>query len=204
MRYYRQFIVNIFLIILLSACSHSPKLHPLPKDGVILAFGDSLTFGTGTSSVNSYPNVLSRLTKYKVINAGVPGDTTADGLKRLPEALEKNKPALVILCLGGNDMLRKVPAIQISDNLFKLISLIKNAHAQVVVLAVPQPKISMDPPDFYAEIAKEQQVPVLEDLISNLFKQRHLKSDTIHLNAEGYRLLAEGLFVELRKLGALG
>ena len=198
-----SFIAGILLCLMLAACSSEPKLKPIPRNGIILAFGDSLTYGTGTSPINNYPNVLTRLSKHRVINAGVPGDTTRQALIRLPALLNKYKPALVIVCLGGNDLLRKVPKQQIEDNLYNIVALIKKHNSQVLLLAVPQPKLTLSIPDFYSEVAKEQDVPLLEDLLRDLFKQRNMKSDTIHFNAQGYRKMAEGIYIALRKYGAL-
>lgn len=108
---------------LLTACSSDAKSSRLAGDAVILAFGDSLTFGTGASPAESYPAVLESLVGRRVVNSGVPGEVTADGLSRLPEVLEKEKPALMILCHGGNDLLRRLDQRQTAKNLRKMIRL---------------------------------------------------------------------------------
>lgn len=87
----------------LTACSTHLKLPALSNDAVIVAFGDSLTFGTGSEPAESYPAVLEKMIGRRVVNSGVPGEVTGDGLLRLPEVLEWEKPALLLLCHGGND-----------------------------------------------------------------------------------------------------
>ena len=93
----------------------------LAKDDIVVAFGDSITFGTGAEPQESYPAVLEQMIGRRVINAGVPGEITAEGLSRLPQILESEKPALLILCHGGNDHLRQLKRGQAADNIREMI-----------------------------------------------------------------------------------
>jgi lysophospholipase L1-like esterase len=187
----------------LQSCSSRPKLPHLANDAVILAFGDSLTFGTGAEPAESYPAVLEKMIGRRVVNYGVPGEVTTEGLLRLPEVLERERPALILLCHGGNDQLRHLNLQQAADNIREMIRLARKANAAVVLIAVPAPSLSLSPPSMYREIAKEMSVPIEEKTLPDILADNSLKSDYIHPNAAGYRRLAESIAVLLRKSGAI-
>jgi acyl-CoA thioesterase-1 len=196
-------LMAIILGIVLSACSPTPKLPRLADDAVVVAFGDSITFGTGAGEQESYPAVLEKLIRRRVVNAGVPGEVTASGLSRLPEILEREKPALLILCHGGNDQLRRLSNQQTADNIRQMIRLAKQRGAAIVLIAVPSPGIFVSPAPFYLDIAKELKIPLEEKTLSKVLADGSLKSDYIHPNAAGYRHLAEALTTLLKKSGAI-
>lgn len=198
-----RLLAGFLLAFFLAACEQAPTLPKLSAHDVIVAFGDSLTHGTGASADTAYPAVLATLTGHTVINAGVPGNTTADGLARLPDVLAEYKPRLVLLCLGGNDMLRRVPETETENNLRLLVRTIRAAGAEVVLVGVPEPKLFGGAPAFYEKLAGELQVPLEQDVFVEVLKDNRLKSDPIHANAEGYRVVAERLAGFLREAGAL-
>ena len=187
----------------LMACSSDAKSPRLASDAVILAFGDSLTFGTGAAPTESYPAILESLVGRRVVNSGVPGEVTGEGLSRLPEVLEKEKPALMILCHGGNDMLRRLDQRQTADNLRAMIRLAHERGAAVVMVAVPSPGIALSPPPFYRETAAEMKIPFDEKALAMVLSDGSLKSDYIHPNAAGYHKLAESIASLLKKSGAV-
>ncbi len=199
----RRFIVALCALLLLAACDRAPTLPKLDSHDVIVAFGDSLTHGTGASASDAYPAVLAALTGRTVINAGVPGDTTSSGLQRLPAVLDEYKPRLVLLCLGGNDMLRKQPEAATENNLRLLVKTIRASGAEVVLIGVPEPRLFGGTPDFYSRLAEDMQLPLEQDVFNEVLKDNSLKSDPIHANAAGYRMVAERLAEFLREAGAL-
>lgn len=197
-------VVFLFLVVLLpAACSKTPQLPLLTTDATILAFGDSLTAGTGASESESYPAVLMSLTGRKVVNAGVPGEVSAAGVQRLPELLERKRPALLILCHGGNDLLAHQDQQLITDNLRAMIRMAKERGVPVLLVAVPSPDLSLKSPALYEELSKEFQLPIEQKILPHILGKGSLKSDHIHPNAAGYRLLAEALAKLLKKSGAL-
>jgi acyl-CoA thioesterase-1 len=198
-----RFLIAVCVSFLLAACDRAPTLPKLNPQDIIVAFGDSLTHGTGANDDAAYPAVLATLTGHTVINAGVPGDTTASGLQRLPAVLSEYKPHLVLLCLGGNDMLRKQPAASTENNLRLLVQTIRASGANVVLIGVPEPKLFGGAPDFYARVAKDMQLPLEREAFNDVLKDNRLKSDPIHANAAGYRQVAERLNTFLREAGAL-
>ena len=194
----------LFLLALLAACcGGQPKLPPLAADAVVLAFGDSLTFGIGANAGEGYPARLEALIGRKVVSAGVPGEASAEGLARLPAALDETKPQLVILCHGGNDFLRKLDEGQAANNIRAMVRLARSRGAQVVLIGVPKPGLLPSPAGFYADVAREFRLPYEETALKKILTDNALKSDLVHPNAAGYVRLAEAIAALLRKTGAV-
>ena len=183
----------LLAILLLGGCDSSPRITALPPGATILAFGDSLTHGTGAPPGQSYPDVLAERLGHPVINAGIPGEVSAAGRARLPQLLSETRPALVILCHGGNDFLRRLDRPATIANLQAMIEACRASGADVVLIGVPELGIMLRPPEFYAELAKQYALPYEGEILSDLLRDRDLKSDTIHPNAAGYRLMANAL-----------
>jgi acyl-CoA thioesterase I len=197
----------VFLVLALGlaivACGERPRLAPLPSDAVVLAFGDSLTYGTGVAEEASYPAQLERLIGRRVVRAGVPGEVTAQALKRLPELLDEHSPRLVLLCIGGNDFLRRLDSAQAESNVRAMVALARERGIEVLLIGTPQPGLSVSTPAFFAAIAEEFRLPYEADVIAEVLADNRLKSDLIHPNARGYRLIAERLAERLKQSGAI-
>ena len=193
----------VLLALLATACGQQAKLSPLPSDAVVLAFGDSLTYGTGANEDESYPAQLEKLIGRRVVRAGVPGEVTAQALARLPAALDEHAPRLLLLCIGGNDFLRRLGNAQAEANVRAMIKLATDRGVQVLLIGTPEPGLKVSPPGFYARLAKEFRVPYQAGAITDVLTDASLKSDQVHPNARGYRIIAERIAEDLRKSGAI-
>ncbi len=191
------------LALLASGCSQHAKLPLLPADAVLLAFGDSLTFGTGANEAESYPAQLARLTGRRVLREGMPGEVSAAGLERLPALLDEHRPRLLLLCHGGNDFLRRLPKDKAAENVRAMIRLARDRGIDVLLIGTPEMGFTLTPPDFYAAIAKQFGIPYEGDVLTKIFRDSSLKADQVHPNAQGYRLMAERVAELLRKSGAI-
>jgi lysophospholipase L1-like esterase len=194
----------VMAAISLVACGRSqPDLARIPGDGVIVAFGDSVTHGVGAPAGARYPDVLEALTGRRVVNAGLPGEVTSQGLARLPKVLDEHRPDLLILCEGGNDLLREVETSQIEQNLREMVRLARNRGIPVLLVGVPEPALLLSSAALYEEVADDFDLAYEGEALAEILSMGSLKSDLIHPNAEGYRRLAEAIHAVLESTGAL-
>lgn len=193
----------------LSGCHRRPRRgEPVAAGASVLALGDSLTHGTGATPETAYPAVLARLTGWQVVNAGVPGDTTAQARARLPALLADHHPRLVIVSLGGNDFLRRLPEAQTRTHLGAACDEARAAGAQVLLLAVPRPSLTavvgvLDDHPLYAEIAATRNLPLVAGGWSAVLSDAELRADAIHANARGYAEMARRVAAAARETGLL-
>lgn len=190
-------------VLLVAGCGGDKILSPLPADAAILAFGDSLTAGNGAPADSSYPAQLSQLIGRRVINAGISGEESAEGRARLESLLDQHRPRLLILCHGGNDLLRKRPVAQLESNLRTMIAMAQSRGIEVLLLGVPAPGIFLSSEDIYATVAGDTGVAFIPELIADVLSQPAKKSDTVHPNAAGYAEIADTIAGELKNFGAL-
>jgi acyl-CoA thioesterase-1 len=186
------------LVTFLIAGCGGPRLSPLDESSVVVAFGDSLTSGVGAKGLQGYPPVLGEMLGCEVINAGVPGEVTAEGVRRLPGVLEDMGPDLVILCHGGNDMLGRKDDAETKSNLGSMIIACQAAGADVLLVAVPRPSLLLKPPRFYRELAKQYGIPLEEEVLHDVLSRPALKGDHVHPNDAGYALMAEAIAALIR------
>lgn len=179
-------------------------LPKLSGNASILTFGDSLTYGTGASSERDYPHILSELTDLKVINAGIPGETSREGLARLLALLDRHTPELLILIHGGNDILRRIPAAATTANLEKMITAAETRSIPVVLVGVPNfGLLLLDSAEFYASVAENHNIPADLETLPEILADNDLKSDLVHPNDRGYRQLALKIHALLKTSVAL-
>ena len=201
-----KYIIGIVLVVLifLTLTDKNTKMNTPLADDTILAFGDSLTYGHGADHNESYPALLSSLSGHKVLNAGINGETSDDGLQRLPELLEDKSVKLMILCFGGNDILRRQSMDTLKNNLKKMIEMAKAKGMDVLLIAVPNLNLfGLSPLSLYEEIAEEEDVPLLSGVLAEILGNPALKSDQIHPNALGYKQMAEKIYESLVENGWL-
>ena len=197
--------ISALLAAALTACSKTAPHAALPAGSTILALGDSLTAGYGADAEAAYPAVLASLTGWQIINGGVSGNTSAQALARLP-ALMRRQPQLVLVSIGGNDFLRKVPEADTRSNIRQIVQQIKAAGVPAVLVAVPYfttgarfGRLSEHP--MYEELAAELNVPLFKGAWAEVLGNKKLKSDQIHANAQGYRVFAEKMWAFLKQQG---
>jgi len=189
----------------LAAGCGGPKETVLPAGASVLALGDSLTAGYGVSPEQAWPVLLAGHTGWAVVNGGISGDTSAGA--RLPALLEEHRPVLVLVTLGGNDMLRKLPEGDTVANLGTMIDLVKARGAKAVLVATPKPSVagavfrSLSPPELYRKAAKDHAVPLIENAVGEVLSDPLMKGDPLHPNAAGHALLEQKLFAALKALG---
>lgn len=175
----------------------------LKHDALILAFGDSLTYGSGVNPDYSYPSRLALKTSLHVINAGIPGEVSSEGLKRLAGLLEQN-PDIVIICHGGNDILRKHSHVQLKKNILAMIGLVESSGAQVLLVGVPDfGWLGYRTLSLYEEAAEEAGVMFEADILGTVVSSPALKSDRIHPNEKGYEMMADAFIGVLKSNGVL-
>ena len=205
-KYLNKLLIVLTSTLFLIGCG--PKLEQIPQDKKIVAFGDSLTFGYGTSQDKSYPIQLGKLINREVVNEGINGNTTRDGLNRINKVLTEHQPHTVLVSLGGNDMLRKYSVEETEKNLKEIIDTIQAKNIQVILIAEPQPSLmgamlKLNDADIYEKVAKEMKVPLIEDVFSTYLSKQEYKSDVIHLNEQGYKLVAQDIAKYLEKYEAI-
>ena len=204
----------LICILFLAACGgDKPKYAAIPQGATVLILGDSLSYGTGANlgenTGEDYPSLLSKTTGWNIINEGVPGDTTAGGLVRLPDLLEVYQPKLLIVELGGNDLLRQTSPTEITQNLNSILGLAKEQGIQTILVAIPEISAlkatfgNLSDHPLYEKLAMETNTPLIADVFSDVLSDRALKADQIHANAKGYAVVSEKFGEKLKELGYL-
>ncbi len=203
----RRILLLVATVVLVAACGDKAKEDALPQGSRVVALGDSLTAGAGVAPAEAWPDLLASRMGWVVINGGVSGDTSGGALQRLPALLEEHDPVLVLVALGGNDMLRRLPEEETVANLEKILTAIKASGAKPVLLATPKPSgmgavfQNLSAADFYRRVAEEQRVPLVEDAIAEVLSDPQLKGDPLHPNAAGHAQLAQKIFDALKAIG---
>lgn len=192
------FVTIILFMIIIKERDDDSSYIELSSRATILAFGDSITYGFGVAEEDSYPSQLQKRTGVRVINGGISGEESSEGLQRLPKLL-KQKPDLVILCHGGNDIVRKHSEEKLKANLIKMIETIKASGAKVLLVGVPNfGLLGFNTHSIYTEVAEQTEVFFEEDALPEVLSKRELKLDYIHPNAKGYEIMVDAFVKHLK------
>lgn len=182
-----------------SSLNHIKNIQAGTGDQIIV-LGDSIASGYGVSKTESFPSILSRLLNLPIVNRGVAGDTTADGLNRLQQDVLSASPWLVIVELGGNDYLRKIPLSETERNLRQIITQIQDKKAIVVLLGINTGAVDQYQA-MYANLAEETQAYLIPQIFTGILNDsQYRQDDVIHPNAAGHQKLAERVATALKPL----
>jgi len=175
-----------------------PITNKIGSGTSIVAFGDSLTYGTGAGRGQDWPALLAAKSGRSIINKGVPGETTSDALQRVDKDVLSLEPRIVILGFGGNDVLQRVSEEQIFANLKTLIGEIQDSGAMVVLLGLNGFPFGGSLADGYKAVAREKGCVLVPNILGGILTNPKLKSDQVHPNAEGYKVMADRIYDKLK------
>lgn len=160
----------------------------------IICFGDSITWGYGVDPGEDYPSAMSKMTDIPVINAGLDGDTSTEALNRIDTDIIDRDPLLVIIEFGGNDFLRRIPPEVTVDNIRKMIDKIQSKGAMTAIADVSMGMVMSEYRLVFYKISRETDTIFIPNLLSGIITNPRLKSDFLHPNRDGYRLLAQRIY----------
>lgn len=188
------------LLLTLAGCGVAADEIPnLDSPGqTIVCLGDSITSGVGATPETAYPSLLTSRLGTEVINHGVPGDTAEEGLARVDDVLAED-PWLVIVELGGNDILNRVPPERTEAALRRIVERLLAANVAVVLIELEVPFAGRYA-EIYSRIGDEHDVPVIDDVLGEILTDASLKADPIHPNSRGHEVLAAALADELEPI----
>jgi acyl-CoA thioesterase-1 len=184
--------ILLFAVFSLISCN-GPDTAILSGDNII-CFGDSLTYGTGAARHKSYPAQLSEMIGQPVINAGVPGDTTATALERLAEDVLDQSPRIVLITLGGNDLKNGVSKNTAFKSLKAIVEAIQAEGGLVILGGVKFIILDKGYGEMYKKLAKDTGIILVPNVLKGLIGKEKYMSDPIHPNGEGYAIMAERFY----------
>lgn len=189
----------ILIIPTLISCKEKQNELPPIENIKIMAYGDSLTYGYGLEREQSYPYLLSKISGYKVINAGKNGDTAKLTKNRLISDLEHHQPNIVLLSIGGNDMLRNKDE-NLEYDLIEIIQIIKEEKAKPIIIAQPKPALfNLKDAKVYAKVSQKENITLLNSSFTKYLSEKEYKLDRIHLNYKGNVHLVNDIYYELKE-----
>ena len=198
---YKKFLFYLLCLFLIFFSGCTQEIKNIDSKGRnIICFGDSITAGSGAGEGEDYPSLLAKELSLPVINAGSSGETTFGALKRLQRDVLEKDPLLVIVEFGGNDFLQKIPPKKTFDNLDKIVTEIQNHGAIVVIAEVRAPIFMNRYKKGFRIISKKRKAVLIPDLLSGILDRPSLKSDSIHPNKEGYKIISERILAAIQPI----
>lgn len=178
---------------MLTSCSNNNQTTIIS----IVCFGDSLTKGFGSTDNQSYPYYLQKLVNIPVINKGINGNTSKDGLNRIDDIL-KFKNSLVIVEFGANDFFQQIQISETRKNMEQIVDKLKQDN--IVVLVSTEDKQLNKLYSMLKSLAKEKNVLFINGILNEIWNDRNLFSDEVHPNSNGYKLVAEKIYKNIKHL----
>lgn len=192
---------KILILALVFLCGCGARITNRDSQGTtIVCFGDSLTAGEGAGPKQDYPSVLQAKVDLPVINAGVRGNTTADGLARLDQDVLRHNPRIVIITLGGNDFLRKLPKEETLRNMSAIIDKIQENGSMVLWAGVKTGLFGDAYTEDLKKLQQEKHFILIPNILEGILFDPRYKADQIHPNAAGYRIIAERIYKKIKPL----
>jgi lysophospholipase L1-like esterase len=183
-----------YSVIALSSCVKREIKNIDSKGKNIICFGDSITFGYGVNPGEDYPAALAKMIDMPVINAGVDGDTSVEAIKRIDSDVLDRNPLLVIIEFGGNDFLRKIPQEVTVKNTKEMVDRFQASGAMVAIVDISASILLKEYREAFYKIAQEKGAIFISGVLSGIITNPRLKSDFIHPNADGYKVIAQRIY----------
>jgi len=184
------FIISLTLL----GCTKREIKNIGSKGKDIICFGDSITFGYGANPGEDYPHALSKMVDVPVVNAGIDGDTSTEAMRRLASDVLDREPFLVIIEFGGNDFLRKIPQEETLNNIRQMIDKIQAKGAMVAVVDISAGILLGEYHKIFYRLAQEKEAIFIPRILSGVITNPNLKSDFVHPNGEGYKIIAGRIY----------
>jgi acyl-CoA thioesterase-1 len=189
-----SFIVSGVLLLILpifsAGCVNSDIANLESRGRNIVCFGDSITKGKGVILAQSYPAALAKMTSFPVVNAGINGDITSEGLKRVKTDVLDNDPLLVVIEFGGNDYLNKVPLEETISNIEEMIKIIQTRGVMVAIVDISNILFMEEYRMEFKRLSDKYRTIFIPRILDEIVSNESLKSDAIHPNAKGYKIIA--------------
>ena len=188
-------ILSLFLIFTFISCAKDNNFPNPDLEKKIICFGDSLTQGKGANPGETYPDFLQQMTNIPVINLGVSGNTSIQGLERIDEVINQ-KAFMVLVEFGANDFFKKVPIKDTKQAIEEIVDKLQKTGAVVILLSTEDTQL----PELYntvKKISEDKNTLFIDGILNDIWDNRTLFSDTLHPNSDGYKIVAEKIFKKI-------